>query len=138
MTRSEQLATNRALMILERFMSTSQIAYLAEAVHGEESEYFIEKIAELANTCETMSKTYEQDGKGDDAIVYLHYFIGSADWFITEKDIEMEQHQAFGLADLGYGGELGYISIEELKSVGAELDFHWTPKKLGIVKASRS
>ena len=83
-----------------------------------------------------MAKIYEQDGKGDDAIVYLHYFHASgADWYITERDISDEQHQAFGLADLGMGfPELGYISIEELKSVGAELDIHWTPKTLGAVK----
>ena len=61
------------------------------------------------------------DGKGDDAVVYLHYFRGGMDWYITEKDMEEEQHQAFGLADLGYGGELGYISIQELIDNGVSL-----------------
>lgn len=44
------------------------------------------------------------------------------------------QLQAFGLADLGYGGELGYISIVELLECGAELDLHWTPQTLAEVK----
>ena len=29
------------------------------------------------------------------AVVYLYYFKGSADWYITEKDMEDEQLQAF-------------------------------------------
>lgn len=78
-----------------------------------------------------MPKTYEQDGKGLKAIAYLHYFTGNADWYITEKDMsdpdEPGQLQAFGLANLGYGGELGYISIVELLKRGAELDYHFEP-----------
>jgi len=58
------------------------------------------------------------------------------DWYITERDMETDQLQAFGLANLGYGGELGYISIEELKSSNVEIDLHWTPKTLREVKAA--
>ena len=61
-----------------------------------------------------MHKVYEQGGKGDAAIVHLHYFTSSGDWYITERDTSVAQHQAFGSADLGYGPELGYISIAEL------------------------
>ena len=48
--------------------------------------------------------------------------------------MEAEQRQAFGLANLGYGGELGYISIDEITRAGAELDLYWTPKALQKVK----
>ena len=52
--------------------------------------------------------------------------------------MEDEQLQAFGLADLfGDGGELGYVSIEELKSVGAEMDLYWTPKTLREIKSPK-
>ena len=78
-----------------------------------------------------MHKVYEQGGKGDAAIVHLHYFTSSGDWYITERDTSVAQHQAFGSADLGYGPELGYISIAELIANGAELDIHWTPRTLG-------
>ena len=44
------------------------------------------------------------------------------------------QIQAFGLANLGYGAELGYICIKELIEHGIELDLYWTPKTLGEVK----
>jgi hypothetical protein len=71
----------------------------------------------------------ETDGKGADAIVYLHYFTSGCDWWIREKDMEAEQLQAFGWASLnGDYPELGYISIVELLSVGAELDLHFEPR----------
>jgi len=124
--------------VVRQFVSPAQLAAMAEGVRREERDHFLDKFEEIANTINTMAKTYEQDGKGDDAIVYLHYFIGGSDWYITEKDMEDEQYQAFGLADLyGDGGELGYISIIDVLAVGAELDLYWTPKTLGEVKASR-
>jgi hypothetical protein len=87
-----------------------------------------------------MPKTYEQDGKDDQAIVYLHYFAGGrANAYITERDQEPEQHQAFGLADLfGDGGERGYISLVEWLANGAELDFHFTPCTLGELRHRRN
>ena len=48
--------------------------------------------------------------------------------------MEAEQHQAFGLADLGMGAELGYISIVELLENGAELDLHFVPRTLEQIK----
>src|SRR3989442_851268 len=83
-------------------------------------------------------KTHDKHSKGDAAIVYLHYFNGSMDWYITEKDMEAGgQHQAFGLADFGDGGELGYISIVELIRNHVELDLYWTPCTLAHIRARR-
>jgi len=87
------------------------------------------KLAELAKVVETMPKTYETDGQHD-PVVHLHYFMGGMDWHIIERDMMPEQLQAFGKANLGYGGELGYISIDEITKAGAELDLHWQPKPL--------
>jgi hypothetical protein len=83
--------------------------------------FFIEKIFESRDLVNSMPKTYKQEGKGDEAVIYLHYFKGSRDWWVTEKDCEFMQHQAFGLADFGYGAGYGYISIEELIENGVEL-----------------
>ena len=44
-----------------------------------------------------------------------------------QHDVYDKQLQAFGKADLGHGGELGYISIVEIIKCGAELDLHWQP-----------
>ncbi len=124
--------------LLRKFIGPSQLGAVSDAlVHGEESDYFMDKMEELTKLFRTMPKTYEQDGKGDDAVVYLHYFRGDMDWYITEKDMEAEQHQAFGLADLGMGfPELGYINISELIDNNVELDLYWEPKTLREVKAS--
>lgn len=128
------------LMLCRRFINGRQLDFIRSLCAGEEGEFFRAKIAEMANIFRTMPKTYEQDGKGDQAVVHLHYFTGGCDWWITERDMEEVQHQAFGYADLGdpMCAELGYISIVELIQVGAEIDLHWTPKTLGEVRAERN
>ena len=81
-----------------------------------------------------MPCTYEQDGKGDDAVAYLHYFAGRSDWYITEKDMGYVQGQAFGLADIREP-ELGYISNEELMvSPYVKLDLRFEPTTLKVIK----
>ena len=87
----------------------------------------------LANIVKTMPVAYATDGQGNQAIVHLHYFTAGADWYITERDCETEQLQAFGKTDLGYGGELGYISLVEILECGAELDLYWQPRKLSEI-----
>lgn len=118
---------------LKGFMSRPQLFIVAALSRGEERKFFIEKMNELAERIRTMPATYGQDGKGHNAIAYLHYFLGGMDWYITEKDSEPEQLQAMGVANLGplgNGPELGYISLVEILAHGAELDFHFTPKPL--------
>lgn len=128
----------KASRTLDKFMSPMQLETMKDNLSGEESQFFVDKLVQMAELVSTMPKTYEQDGKGDGAIVSLHYFINSCDWYITERDIEEDQLQAFGLANLGFGGELGYISISELITLNVELDLHFTPKTLREVKQERS
>ena len=125
-----------ALKKISPFLSGVQRKVTAAGMKGKEGQFFIDKAIELADRIDKMPKSYEQDGKGNDAIVYLHYFKGGADWYITEKDMQGEgTEQAFGLADLfNDGGELGYISIAELAANGVELDYHFDPKTLGSVR----
>ena len=122
---------------LENFMAPNQLAVLNELLKGEEKEHFEEIVAELSETFETMPKSYEQDGKGDEAVAYLHYFKGGYDFYITEKDMCEEQHQAFGLVS-GHVVELGYVSIIELQQNGVELDFYFTPTTIGELKKKHS
>jgi hypothetical protein len=132
---------------LQPFIGRSQAATVRQLLRGEEKQFFIDKMSELTRIVETMPKTYEQDGKGDDAIVSLHYFAGgSANWWITEKDMETPeepgQHQTFGLANMfgspiDQDAELGYISIVELLAAGAELDFYFKPRTLRELKAPK-
>ena len=83
-----------------------------------------------AKAFDTMPKTYEADTP--DAIAYLHYFSPwrGGDWWITERDMEPRQIQAFGLVRL-FDVELGYIDIEELQTCPyVELYFYWRPTTL--------
>ncbi len=81
-----------------------------------------------------MPSTYETDGQGENAFAILHYFGGACDFYITEKDIEDGQNQAFGLGYICFP-ELGYISLPELfKSPYIELDLHFTPQPVGKLR----
>ncbi len=130
-----------AIKTLREYIPRSELNAIVDAMRGEEKQFFFDKSVEMARIIQNMPKTYEQDGKGKQAIAYLHYFRGDADWYITEKDAETPeepgQSQAFGLADLGYGGELGYISIVELVSAGVELDLYFEPKTLAEIEDAR-
>lgn len=128
----------RGVALLGQFMGAAQRQCLIEGLRGEEAGFFRDKAKELHGIIDRMPSTGETEEQGDDAMVWLHYFVGGADWFITEKDLCAEQHQAFGWADLFCdGGELGYINIVELLEAGAELDFYWTPRTLADVKRDR-
>jgi hypothetical protein len=126
----------KMIPILRNFLSKTQLETLANNCRGEEKEFFKEKIAEIFELVSKMPKTYEQDGLGKEAIAYLHYFRGNMDWYIIEKDMGKEQFQAFGYANIGYGYEAGYISIEELKKNNVELDLYFEPKKIKDLELS--
>lgn len=129
--------------LLARFMSYEQRLMLRSLLNGEEGEHFAELINGLVERIEAMPKTYETDGQGDDAIVHLHYFKGSVDAWVTERDKgdpddaeHPMQYQAFGKVSIGYEPELGYVNIQELIDNGVELDLYWTPKTLKEVRSA--
>jgi hypothetical protein len=122
---------------LKGFIGENQLRAVYANIHGEEGQWFLDKLESLADRIENMPKTYEQDGKGKQAMIYLHYFRGGHDFYITEKDQENEQRQAFGLANLGYGAELGYISLVEILACNVELDFHFEPRTIEALEAEQ-
>jgi hypothetical protein len=142
-------AARRALHaggILFRFIGSRQRNALDQLLNGEEGEWFAKTLLGLKERIEGMPATYEQSGAGDDAIAYLHYFVGAANAWITEKDVgtpeeeargPVPQIQAFGWVNL-FGGmdgaEAGYVSIEELTEAGAEIDLHWKPKPIKEIR----
>ncbi len=82
---------------------------------------------------------YAQEGLGEDAIVYIHFFnpLGVGDWWITEGSPEGDDFIMFGLCDLGFP-ELGYVSLNELESVRViERDLHWIARALREVRQDR-
>jgi predicted AlkP superfamily pyrophosphatase or phosphodiesterase len=69
-----------------------------------------------------------------DKLIHMHFFLGPADWYVSEFDGE---DLFFGFVDLGDPdmSEWGYFSLKELKelkvSPGFEVDrdLHWEIRK---------
>ena len=126
------------LDILKMLTPPAQYEAIIDGMMGEEGDHFIAIIDRIHATWQAMPKTYESTAQGRAALARLHYFIGGCDWWIVEKDSDPDsagQIQAFGIADLGMGAELGYISIPELLENGAELDLYFQPKSIGELLA---
>jgi hypothetical protein len=142
-TTVERVKTDVTILI-DHFLGNAQKRVVLAALRGEEKKYFSEKLIELAALVASMPVTYQNDfAPGPrDPIVYLHYFVGNGDWYVIEKDVNLDgegQIQAFGLADpYRDGGELGYISLPEVLGCGAELDFHFEPRPLSLLRDQRS
>lgn len=139
----EQIAKHEAaFQVLRPFVSKGQFQVMIEhSVQSEEKQFFLDKLHEYTERVANMPESYQQDGKGDHAVAYLHYFHGGSDWYITEKDMEGGVTQAFGYAVLNgdeQNAEVGYISIEELVGLGVELDLHFEPRTLLEVKKQRA
>ena len=81
---------------------------------------------------------YSQDGRGDEAVVYVKIFdpSGTWTWYLTEWDGAQE---AFGLVR-GDDCELGYVSLFELASIqgalgiGLEIDVYFKPTTLREIR----
>lgn len=114
---------------LASFLPKRQAVVIFNLMFGDEGEHYANKMAEIATLLPTISPPYGQR-EAADPTVYLHYFAGRCDWWITERDnLDEAQWQAYGFADIGYGPELGYISIEELiQHPAVELDLFFTPR----------
>lgn len=133
-----------ATTVCREFIGRAQFQTMHAGLRGEEAQFFRDKFREYGERITNMPKTYETEGmEADEKTAWLHYFAGGqASWWIIEKDIgtpdEPGQHQAFGLADLfGDGDELGYISIVEILANGGELDLHFTPCTLALLRAKQ-
>lgn len=79
---------------------------------------------------------YAQDGKGDDAIAYVKYFLGGFTWYGTEFDPDTNEMFGKTFSMMCPDGELGYFSLDELSQVRAkglfpvERDEHFKPTPL--------
>ena len=94
----------------------------------------------LNKTCvKKVPKIGEQDGKGDQPIVFLKFFLQGHTWFLCE--LNQETGEAFGkvFSSQCPEGELGYFSMIELSQVrgtfgAVERDRHFKPTGLAHIK----
>lgn len=116
---------------LAPLLSPAQRAVTRMGLKGPDAAFFEDTVRDLVRRIDTVPGLRGTDGQRDRAMAYLHYFRGSADWYITELEWDGARWMAFGLADLGQGfPELGTIDLAEVVAVDAELDYHFTPKTL--------
>ena len=82
-------------------------------------------------------KLYETEEQTD-PIAYVKLFLDGWSWYITE--ISIDKNISFGYVISPFGAELGYFSLEEIKSIkgslgiGVERDLEFKPTKLSIIK----
>ncbi len=76
--------------------------------------------------------------KADDVMIYLHFFMGACDWYISEYD---GKDIFFGFANLGMPefAEWGTVSFQELKGaknefMEVETDRFWQPRKFSEIE----
>lgn len=110
--------------VLKKVMPLHQQRYLKEIQYSEH----VETLNELAQAAEQLKA---RNDKGADTVMYLHYFYGGADWYISEW--QKEDDIFFGFANLGddINAEWGSVFRKELVENGRiELDFYFTPEPI--------
>ena len=86
---------------------------------------------------ELIPKLYETE-KQNDPIVYVKLFLDGWTWYITELSID--NNICFGYVISPFESELGYFSLNEIKSIkgslglSVERDLSFKPTKLSIIK----
>mgnify|MGYP001270381061 CR=1 FL=1 len=68
---AEMAAATAAIKTVRPFMSKQQMAVMAEGLRDIEGSSFMESFVKMAGVIEAMPKTYEQDGKGGQAVAHL-------------------------------------------------------------------
>jgi hypothetical protein len=129
--------------VLQSFIGPCQRGTIRCALKSEEGPWFARRLSELQTVLDSMPVSYETEGA--EKVARLHYFRGSCDAWIVELDKgapddapEDYQSQAWGMVDLGYGPEVGYVSIPELLAAGMELDLYYKPQTLADIRRSRA
>lgn len=80
-----------------------------------------------------------QENLGENAVVHVKFFTPDSNWTWYATEYDPEERIFFGLV-VGHETELGYFSLDELKSacgplgLAIERDIHWKPKTIAEVR----
>ena len=89
------------------------------------------------NLLNTIPKLYDTEEQTN-PIAYVKLFLDTWTWYITELSIDGDI--CFGYVISPFGAELGYFSLNEIKSIkgnlglSVERDLSFKPTKLSIIK----
>ena len=92
---------------------------------------------EIKNKIPKLYETEEQN----DPIAYVKLFLDGWTWYITELSID--NNICFGYVISPFGAELGYFSLNEIKSIkgslglGVERDLSFKPTALAIIRKAK-
>lgn len=115
----------KELAIAKSVLPTVQYVSTLKFAQGEEREFFVHKIKEIAAAVENAPKINATDGLEEHRIVLRYFHPSGTQSFVTEIG---KDGDAFGfqcLNDDWYNAEWGYINLDELKNIrGMEVDFH--------------
>lgn len=115
----------KELAIAKSVLPTVQYVSTLKFAQGEEREFFVNKIKEIAVAVENAPKINATDGLEEHRIVLRYFHPSGTQSFITEIG---KDGDAFGfqcLNDDWDNAEWGYLNIDELKNIrGMEVDFH--------------
>lgn len=132
-------SAEQAFSYLRPYLFAGQIAALERLSKGQEGEYFLRLVVDLAGRIRSVPAMDHGPEVTNDSPVMLHYFFQGSDWYIFELQHVEEDDVVLGFGWAILGGdyqmaELGYIGVSELLSCGVELDFYFPPKTLGQVR----
>lgn len=115
----------KELAIAKSVLPTVQYVSTLKFAQGEEREFFVNKIKEIAVAVENAPKINATDGLEEHRIVLRYFHPSGTQSFVTEIG---KDGDAFGfqcLNDDWDNAEWGYINLDELKNIrGMEVDFH--------------
>lgn len=115
----------KELAIAKSVLPTVQYVSTLKFAQGEEREFFVHKIKEIAVAVENAPKINAMDGLEEHRIVLRYFHPSGTQSFITEIG---KDGDAFGfqcLNDDWENAEWGYLNLDELKNIrGMEVDFH--------------
>lgn len=138
-----------ALRKVAGWIPKEQLRFIEELIKGEEGEFFLDKMNEVA---ETIEKLPSYNGSEPDPLVLMHYFRGASDWYIFEYDRSNStdgyiRAYGFTIRNGDYiNADNGTIPIctpktdkvgmaNSICGLPVEIDLHWQPKRLSRIKA---
>ena len=117
-----------------KLVPSQQIGFLMEMDDPIESR---DMLSNVVKAYKHIPSLYKQDGKGYNAVAYLHYFVGGADWWVTGYD--RSTGKMFGLSSLNNEWNLGYFNVSFFKNNDLspfqkpELDFYFKYQTLNEI-----
>lgn len=115
----------KELAIAKSVLPTVQYVSTLKFAQGEEREFFVNKIKEIAVAVENAPKINATDGLEEHRIVLRYFHPSGTQSFVTEIGNDGDAFGFQSLNDDWENAEWGYLNIDELKNIrGMEVDFH--------------